>query len=142
MSENKYRRSLLEFRRALLFIFGSVFTLLVAAAAGDTTRGEALFGVPIGLFILWLVTTIEGIPLGIVMLVAPGWRQLPLTERRGIAVGYLLVGLVNFLSLSFHVTHAVPGFPAYAPAVIYGLAFSAVYAKVYATDEISEELFP
>jgi len=141
MSESKYRRSLLEFRRALLFVFGSVFTLLVTAAAGDTTPGKALFGVLIGWFILWLITTIGGIPLGIVMLIASGWRQLPLTERRGIAIGYLLVGLVNFLSLSIHVAHSVPGFPAYAPVVIYGLVFSVVYAKVYATDEKSEELF-
>jgi hypothetical protein len=35
-----------------------------------------------------LITTIGDIPFGIVMLVAPGWRQLLLTERRVIAVGY------------------------------------------------------
>jgi hypothetical protein len=144
MSEDKVARALLQYKQALLVVLGIVFALWVIALTGDTVFH--LYEVSAGWFGLWLATTIGSIPLGIAMLISNWWRILPLTDRRTTAMGYLLVGFINFFSLALHLRFlggatgllCISGIP-----VVYGLILVPVYVRVYvAEDKDREELFP
>ena len=139
--EEKYTRYLHEFSRALLVVLGIVFTLLVNVMAGDLLQYR--YGAPFGWFVLWLITTVGSIPLGTTLLIGSGWRKLPISQRRGPAMGYLVVGFMNFFSLAIFMLGSAPGVPAYAMPIGYGLVLMLVYARVYASeDKAKEELFP
>jgi hypothetical protein len=139
--EEKYTRYLHEFSQALLVVLGVVFTLLVVVVSGDTMwYGH---GAPFGWFALWFITTTGSIPLGVAMLIGGGWKKLPISRRRATAMGYLLVGFVNFFSLAVHMSTTAPGIPIYILPVGYGLVLMVVYARVYnAEDKAKEEMFP
>jgi hypothetical protein len=128
-------------RRDLLVVYGIVVTLFIVAAAGDTALGQG--GLPIGWFGLWLLTTLGSIALGTVLLIAPKWRRVDLVHRRWPAMGYLLVGLINLMSLSLHLLHENPGVPIFVCPVTYALLLIVIYARVTAGEEKTEEdLFP
>ena len=77
------------------------------------------------------------------LLIGGGWRKLPISQRRGTAMGYLLAGFVNSFSLAVHMSATAPGVPVYVLPVGYGLVLMVVYARVYAAeDKAKEELFP
>jgi len=139
--EEKYTRYLHVFSRALLVVLGIVFTLLVVVVSGDTMwYGH---GAPFGWFSLWFITTLGSVPLGVAMLIGSGWKKLPISRRRGTAMGYLLAGFVNFFSLAVHMSTTAPSVPVYVLPVGYGLALMVVYARVYnAEDKAKEEMFP
>ena len=138
MSEDKLNRALREFKQALLVIFGIALSLLVIALSGTEPR----LAVPWGWSALWVATTVGSIPLGIVMLIGSWWRKLPLVERRGPAMGYLLVGLINFISLSLELLWETSGTLVICP-IVYGLLLLPVYVRVYnVEDREKEELFP
>jgi hypothetical protein len=139
--EEKYTRYLHEFSRALLVVWGIVFALLMFVVAGDVNpyRHET----PFGWFTLWLIATIGSVALGSAMLIGSGWRKLPISQRRGPAMGYLVVGFTNFFSLAIFMLGSAPGVPAYAVPIGYGLVLMLVYARVYASaDKANEEMFP
>jgi hypothetical protein len=139
--EEKYTRFLHEFSRALLVVLGIAFALLVFVIAGDTK--PYMHETPFGWFTLWLITTIGSVPLGSAMLIGSGWRKLPISQRRGPAMGYLVVGFINFFSLAIFVLGSAPGVPAYLVPIGYGLMLMLVYARVYgAEDKAKEEMFP
>ncbi len=140
--EEKYTRYLHEFSRALLVVLGIVFTLLITTVAGDTLR--YMHGAPFGWFVLWFITTLGSVPLGVAMLIGSGWKMLPILQRRGTALGYLVAGFVNCLSLVLHMLGTSRSFPIFiVPVFLYGLALTVVYARVYtAEDKTKEELFP
>ena len=76
MVEEKLIRDLQRLRELFLVFLGVAVALLVTAAAGDTPSFYT--GIPLGWFTLWIVLTIGSIPLGILLLLGPGWRRLPL----------------------------------------------------------------
>lgn len=138
MSEEKLNRALHEFKQALLVIFGIALSLLVISLSGT----EPQISVPWGWSALWFATTIGSIPLGIVMLIGSWWRKLPLVERRGPAMGYLLVGLINFISLSLEWLWETSGTLVICP-IVYGLLLLPVYVRIFnVKDGEKEELFP
>jgi hypothetical protein len=141
MSEDKVARALLQYKQTLLVILGIVFTLWVIALTGDAVYH--LYGVSAGWFGLWLATTIGSIPLGIAMLISNWWRNLPLIDRRGTAMGYLLVGFINFISLALHLRFLGKAISLVCIPVVYGLMLIIVYVRVYvAEDKDRETLFP
>ncbi len=140
--EEKHARYLHEFSRALLVVLGIVFTLLVVVVSGDTMwYGH---GAPFGWFSLWFITTIGSVPLGVAMLIGSGWKMLPILQRRGTALGYLVAGFVNCLSLALHMLGTSRGVPIFiVPVFLYGLALMVVYTRVYGAEEkAKEEMFP
>ncbi len=140
--ENENRiEQLRRLKRDLLVVYGIVITLFIVAAAGDTALGQER--IPIGWFGLWLLTTLGSFALGTALLIAPKWRRVDLLHRRGTALGYLLVGLINLMSLSFHILHVAPGAPIFVCPVSYALLLLVIYARVTPGEEkIEEELFP
>ncbi len=142
MSEQRALRRLATLKRDMLIVVGVAFTLLILAAVGDTRFSSSGF-IPVGWLGLWIVSTLGSIPLGIVLLIGPSWRSVSLRERRGIAMGYLIVGFVNLLALAMHLMHASNAVPFFMCPVGYGVVVLALYARVYGSDErIEEELFP
>src|SRR5574341_2434902 len=121
--EEKYTRYLHEFSRALLVVLGIVFTLLITTVAGDTLR--YMHGAPFGWFALWFITTLGSVPLGAAMLIGSGWKKLPILQRRGTAMGYLLAGFVNCFSLALHMSGTAPGVPVYIVPVVYARVHTA-----------------
>lgn len=140
MMEDRYIQELHRLREVFLILLGIAIALLVTVAAGDTPSFN--FEIPLGWFTLWTVTTIAGVPLGIVLFVGPGWRRLPLVKRRGIAMGFLLIGFINLFSLTIHVFHVSPGFPIYICPVVYTLLLFVVYVRVFIGKDKKEEYFP
>jgi hypothetical protein len=140
MVEEKYIHDLHRLRELFLIFIGIAVTLLVTAASGDTPSFTS--GIPLGWFTLWIVLTISGIPLGILLLLGPGWRRLPLLQRRGIAMGFLMIGFINFFSLALHLFRVSPGFPAFICPVVYALILFVVYVRVYIGEDRKEEYFP
>ena len=139
MSEQRALRRLATLKRDLLIVVGVAFTLLILATVGDIDLTET----PIGWLALWIVATLGSIPMGIAILIGPSWRSVALSERRGIAMGYLIVGFINLLALAMHLIHASNAVPFFMCPVGYGVLLLAVYARVYASDDrVEEELFP
>jgi len=140
MMEEKYIQELHRLRDVLLILVGIAIALLVTAASRDTPNFQ--FGIPIGWFTLWLVSTMAGIPLGTLLFIGPGWRRLPLVQRRGLAMGFLIVGFANFFSLALHVFHTTPGFPIFICPVVYALLIFVVYVRVFVGKDRKDEYFP
>lgn len=139
MSEQRALRRLATLKRDLLIVVGVAFTLLILATVGDIDLTET----PIGWLALWIVATLGSIPMGIALLIGPSWRSVALSARRGIAMGYLIVGFINLLALAMHLIHASNAVPFFMCPVGYGVLLLAVYARVYASDDrVEEELFP
>jgi len=83
--------------------------------------------------------------LGIVMLVGSWWRQMPLVDRRGTAMGYLLVGFINFISPAFLARwYSSASYVFTIPlALAYGIVMLIVYARLNTVKQgEKEELFP
>jgi hypothetical protein len=138
VSEEKLNRALQEFKQALLVVFGIALSLLVISLSDSTSRQS----VPWGWSALWVATTLGSIPLGVVMLIGSWWRKLPLAQRRGPAMGFLLVGLFNFVSLSLELLWETSGSLVICP-IAYGLLLLPVYVRIYnVEDREKEELFP
>jgi hypothetical protein len=140
MVEDKFIRDLQRLRELFLIFLGIAVALLVTAAAGDTPSFYS--GIPLGWFTLWIVLTIGGIPLGILLLLGPGWRRLPLLQRRGVAMGLLMIGFINFFSLTLQINRVSPGFPTFICPVVYALILFVVYVRVYIGEDKKEEYFP
>jgi hypothetical protein len=127
------------YRQALLVVLGVAFTLLVVVLPGGTVPGV----VPPGWVALWVLTTFGGIPLGVLLLVGKGWRGMPMIQRRGTAMGFLLVGLINSFSLILGILygHGDAG-PLFCLPAAYGVALLLVYTRVFGDGQAHEELFP
>lgn len=142
MSEENIGRRFQQIRLSLLAVYGVVVSLLVMALFGDLRyfAGEA----PAGWFTLWFLTTVAGISMGVFLLVGRTWRRLPLKERRGPAMGYLLAGFVN--SLSLVVFTSMSGSPEGVCFIVpagYALGLFLAYARVYTLeDRVRDETFP
>ncbi len=141
-NEEKFTRHLHVFSQVLLVVWGIVFTLLFTTVAGDARR--YVFGAPLGWSALWLITTIGSVTVGVAMLIGGGWKTLPILQRRGTAMGYLVAGFVNCLSLALHMLGTSRSFPIFiVPVFLYGLALTVVYVRVYGAEEkAKEEMFP
>lgn len=139
MSESVYTQRLAQFRSALGFVWGIAFAVFVLIVAGDLDW----YGFPLGWVLLWLMTTLWSIPLGITILIGPGWRRIPLADRRDTAIAYLAVGLLNLVGLAVHFASESAGHAIWVPVIGYGLGLFAVYTRIYAGARRSdEELFP
>jgi len=139
MTDEKRIQALNENQKALLVIYGIVGTLLLLSLAGDTNH-EAHWG----WFVLWFITTVSSIPFGIVMLIGRWWKEIPLEMRRGTAMGYLLVGLVNLISLALDLRWYSMSFIFTIPLVLFsGVALLVVNMRLRAVGiGEKEELFP
>lgn len=130
-----------QIRQALFAVYGVVVSLLVIVAFGDL---YAFYGdAPAGWFTLWLLTTVAAIPMGIFLLAGTTWKPIPLRERRGLGMAYLLAGCTNFFSLALFIQ-----IQSYEPVffcvpVAYALVLFVVYLRVYTmSDRVREETFP
>ncbi|MEW6567176.1 MAG: hypothetical protein AB1449_03240 [Chloroflexota bacterium] len=140
MSEDVLARRFQQIKQALLAVYGVVVSLLVVVLFGDLYSFYA--ELPAGWFTLWLLTTIASIPMGIFLLVGRTSKSIPLTERRGPALAYLMAGFVNFFSLALFTSYqnepvffCVPG--------AYAFTLFLIYARVYTiADRVRDETFP
>jgi len=141
MTEDVLTQRLQQLRSALLVVYGVVVTLLVVVLFGDLR--DFFSEAPAGWFTMWFLTTFASIPMGIFLLVGKTWRSIPLIERRGPGMAYLLAGFLNALSLALY--SSVAGGE---PSLLclpggYGLVLLLVYARIYHhEDRVREETFP
>lgn len=141
MSENRKVLTLEHSRSILLFLYGVSITLLWLVLSGDTT--SVRYTVPVGWFVIWLLSTSVGISLGIVMFIGGDWRKVPLEERRGTAMGYLIMGFINTLTIYFHTTQVDLLVNLLSiPIVVFGLFLLFVYRRAYNQEDRKEEIFP
>jgi hypothetical protein len=141
MVESLYLRRLAQFRKALLFLAGCSSALFVTIVTGDLSSLNSAF--PSGWFVLWLLTIIGSVPLGIVMLIGSGWKELPMVERRATAMGFLAVGFVDLLGLAIHLAVESAGPVVWLPVGLYMLGLFAAYSRAYAGPAAAkEEVFP
>jgi hypothetical protein len=136
-------RRLALYRYGLYFVLGIATTLAATSLAGDLALNEMHF--PFGWAVLWLVSFIGCLPLGVVMLVGPVWRTLPLTRRRGTALGYLAVGLVDLATLAglTSLTLGSSGPLLWLLVVVYALGLvAAIVATQPPGRRGGEEIFP
>jgi hypothetical protein len=119
-------RRLRSLRAGLWFMAGLTLALGATFLAGDLGFSGPEVAFPYGWVVLWLVSLIGCPPLGIVLLVGPAWRSLPLQRRRGTALGFLVIALVDlvFVSIRSTIEGTGPGlwFVALAYALILLLA--------------------
>ena len=134
--ENVVERRFRSFQNALAFMAGLTLGLAVTFLTGDLAFGS--IGFPFGWTVLWLVSLIGCLPLGVVMLIGPSWRTLPLARRRGTAVGFLAIGLVDLVTVALGA-----GFLLWGIVLAYALVMLlAVVATQPPRSRPSEELFP
>ena len=143
MPAERIYNELEKYKKALLVVLGIVGTLLFTALIGDTRfyPGDA----PCGWFGLWFLTTVACIPLGIVMLFGNWWREIPLEDRRRTAMGYLLVGFINFISLAFLTRwYSIASYAFTIPLTVgYGIILLIITTRLnIVVKEEKEELFP
>ncbi len=134
---------LIRSSKILLPLFGGIsITLFIEVIAGDLILYHR-FGVPIGWFFLWLITTSIATAIGVSALVLKSWRRLPLSERRGMVLGYLMIGMVNILSIVSHVS-SVRIIPDNILWVVFGYGLLWLGAHFYLNYEANnhEEIFP
>ena len=143
MPEERIYNELQKYQKALFVVLGIAGTLLITALIGDTRfyPGDA----PCGWFGLWFLTTVSCIPLGIVMLIGNWWKEISLEVRRRTAMGYLLVGFINFISLALLARwYSITSYTFTIPlAFAYGIVLVIISVRLNAIgkDE-KEELFP
>src|SRR3989304_6060948 len=141
MTEDGLAQRLQQLRSALLAVYGVVVTLLIIVVLGDLR--DFFSEAPAGWFTMWFLTTFASIPMGIFLLAGKTWRRIPLIERRGPGMAYLLAGFLNALSLALY--SSVAGGE---PSLLclpggYGLIVLLVYARVYHyEDRVRDENFP
>lgn len=123
-------------REVLLVGSGVALTLLLTVFRHG---GESL---PFGWTALWLITTLGCVPMGIFLLIGRSWRDVPLGLRRGLVMGYLLVGFVNFFSLALNVMYTSEVAPILCVPLAYALGLGVVYLRVFRGEGKAEELFP
>ena len=141
MSENRKVLTLEQSRSILLFLYGVSITLLWLVLSGDTT--SVRYAVPVGWFVIWLLSTSVGISLGIVMFIGGDWRKVPLEERRGTAMGYLIMGFINTLTIYFQTTQVDFLVNLLSiPIVVFGLFLLFVYWRAYNKEDRKDEIFP
>jgi len=139
--EERLRRFLEVLRRTLPGVYGVVFSLFFITLLGDThsVRG----GFPVGWLILWLLSTILCTPVGVYILLSPRWRALPLEERRGTAMGYMLIAGFNLLSLALHYRWTTDIGLLFILACMYAGLMAFLYWAMYIkVGKQKEELFP
>ena len=139
MTDEKKIQALHENQKALLVIYGVVGTLFLLALAGDTNHAAHR-----GWFVLWFLTTVSSIPFGVVMIIGRWWKEVPLELRRRTAMGYLLVGFVNLISLTLDLRWYSMSWVFTIPlALFYGVALLVVNTRlrIVGIGE-KEELFP
>lgn len=139
MNDDKKIQALHQNQKALLVIYGIVGTLFLLSLAGDIDRET-----PWGWFVLWFLTTVSSIPFGIVMLTGRWWKEIPLEKRRGTAMGYLIVGFVNLISLALDLRWYSMSYIFTVPlALLYGVALLLVNIRLRGMGITEkEELFP
>lgn len=145
MSENESKNrnvlTLEHSRSIMLFLYGVTITLLWLVLSGDTNTIR--YAVPVGWFALWLLTTALSISIGIVMLIGVDWRKMPLEERRGVAMGYLIMGFINSLTIFFHTARVdLLANLLSIPIAVFGLLLIYLYWRIYRAEDRKEEIFP
>jgi hypothetical protein len=104
---NETRDRLQPHRLGAVFGLGMAVTLLFAAPRPD----GGLLTLPPGWFGLWLASTLGAAPLGIMLLVAPAWRDVPIEERRAPAAAYLAACFLNLTALAVMLSRALGPWP-------------------------------
>ncbi len=141
MSEGILDRRFRQIKQALLVLYGVVVSLLVIVLFGDLYSFYA--ALPAGWFTLWLLTTFASIPMGIFLLVGRTWKPIPLTERRGPALTYLMAGFFNFFSLGVLTTYQTYEPVFFCVPAAYALGLLGIYARVSTiADRVRDETFP
>lgn len=140
--DNAVERRLAAYRYGLWFMLGVTTALAVTFIAGNVPKETAFLN---GWAVLWLVSIIGCPPLGVVMLIGPVWRTLPLAARRRTAIGYLTVGLLDLLILAVGLSLALgplgPGLWLLASVYALGVV-AAIVATQPARRRAGEDLFP
>lgn len=136
MSDEHALQRLKVLREILLVSAGVVLTLLV------TVFRQGLEDLPFGWTALWVITTLGCVPMGIFLLIGRAWKGVPLGQRRGLVMGYLLVGFVNFFSLALNVMYTSEVAPILCVPLAYALGLGVVYLRVFRGESKAEELFP
>ena len=134
---------LIKSSKILLPLFGGVSITLFIEVIADDLIWYQHTGAPLGWFGLWLITTPIAIAIGVSALVLKNWRKLPLPERRGIVSGYLLIGMVNILAMTLHLSAVsiVPG-NSWWGVFGYGLFWLGVHFYLNYEANIHEKIFP
>ncbi|HSB89040.1 MAG TPA: hypothetical protein VLD63_03325 [Anaerolineales bacterium] len=137
------QRRLAVYHVGLWVCLGVTLALAVTLLAGDLAVGPADF--PYGWATLWLLSIIAAPPLGIVMLIGPVWRTLPLARRRATAIGYLIVGGLDLgiLAAGIALTLGPLDFGFWLLPLLYAVGVAlAILATHPPRRKQGEELFP
>lgn len=136
-----------RWKQVLLVCGGAAAALLVIALA-DVSRMIRLASQPDlvmdvdGWSGAWLVLELATLPAGLILLILPHWRALPIRRRLNAAFGFLLAAWVGWLAFALR-TSALAATPAfYWAAVVLGTLLLAAYLLVRKRDHQPEEMFP
>ena len=137
--EEAVERRIQPHRLLAAFLLGaSVALLLTTPVGGPNPRGLSL-----GWFGLWLVSTLGAAPLGVMLLVAPSWRVLPVESRRGPAIVYLTSTFFGVLALATLLVSTYRLAPAICLPAGFALVLGLLSIRLYpASAAKADDLFP
>jgi hypothetical protein len=123
---------------------GAAFCLGIAVALLVTTPGRDGGSVALspGWVGLWLATTLGAAPLGVMLLAAPGWRAIPIDDRRGPAAAYLAVCLLNATALAALLQRAFGLGSAILLPAFFVASIGVLFLRLYPAAGSHADLFP
>lgn len=129
-------------KRGLWVASGAAAMLLISALTGfrHMHKIEVLEW-----YFIWLGFQLLVSPVGFYLILAPKWRRVPFSEKKGLVFGYLVIAWVSFLSFIIQ-TLTDPrnleafGFWLIILAAFFGLALGGAYWLV--EQNVQEEIFP
>ena len=148
MSRELLETQLEKWKRILLVYTGAATTLLVialvelpanVAAAAETDSASFVID---GWYGVWFVLVLACLTPGILLLLGPSWRVVPLAERLGPGFGFMGTAWVAVLAFDFRVA-ALDVPPLFHCAVAtFGVALVVAYLFLKRRLVVGKELFP
>ena len=137
--EEAVERRIQPHRLLAAFLLGaSVALLLTTPVGGPNPRG-----ISPGWFGLWLVSTLGAAPLGVMLLVAPSWRVLPIESRRGPAIVYLTTFFFDVLALATVLVSTYRIAPAICLPAGLALVIAYLFIRLFpASPPKADDIFP
>lgn len=142
MSEGKVERSFRRYSQTLGIVSGIAMALFITVFTGDYGFSIAI---PVGASSLWLITTVYSILVGLRLALSSRWDKIPFVERRRTAVGYLLVGFINWISLGVFNLGMTGNYGGFIFVSIYCAMLIYAFSRLFESerrDQENDDLFP
>jgi len=148
MSREQLEQQLEKWKRILLTYTGAAATLLVIALvelpmtiAATASDPDASFTID-GWYAVWFVLVLACLTPGILLLLGPSWRVVPLAQRLGTGFGFLGSAWTALMAFDLRIS-ALDVPPAFHFVVaLFGLALLLAYLILKRKLSVGEELFP